>query len=145
MTTAEHGFPRYYKVGSAETRDPTELKSLVNSARGLTADRYDTFEAPRGTDYVVPAGKTLYITKLQGNGNIPTANIIVVWVGYGDDGVADSVTAPTNSKTLSQIQAMQGNGYMMDLDVWLPIPAGKYPWVSFNQATWNFQAYGIEV
>lgn len=143
--TVEHSFPQYYVVGSVETRDPTKLKALVNSAVGLDADRYDTFESPQGTDYVVPTGKTLYICKVQGNGNIPAANIFRAEVGYGSSAVNNSAAAPTGATSVWVVEIMQGNGYLMDLAVWIPIPAGKYPYAKFNQTLWNFVAYGIEV
>ena len=65
--TVEHSFPRWYTIGGAETRDPTQLKALINTQTSVDLNRYDSFDSPRATSYSVPTGKTLYITKLQGS------------------------------------------------------------------------------
>lgn len=143
--TAEHGFPRWYKVGGVETRDPTLLKCLNNSQKECNGSRYDTPEDPPGTDYVVPAGKTFYITKLQGVPLQTAGSAVLVEVGYGDDGVANSAATPTSPKGVWTIVANQVNGLLLDLDVWIPIPAGKYPYIFCQGTTWNVTVMGIEV
>lgn len=145
MVTVEHSFPRYYKIGSIETWDPTELKTLVTSQEDVTSGRYDTLESPRGTDYVVPAGKTLYIGKLQGGTGQASGANGRIEIGYGDDGVADSVSAPTNALVVYQIRHRTSDGLRpWDEDVWIPIPAGKYPYVRLGGAG-NLTVVGIEV
>lgn len=143
--TAEHGFPRWYKIGAVETRDPSLLRCLSNSQIQVTSERYDTLESPEGTDYQVPTGKTLYITKLQVGSGATSGTFFILDVGYGDDGVANSASAPTNRKVVYRTIYMQGAGLRGDLDVFIPIPAGKYPYIYGNGSWWNIAAMGIEV
>lgn len=143
--TAEHGFPRWYTVGSAETRDPTQLKALINTQTSLDLNRYDSFDSPRGTSYQVPTGKTFYITKLQGSIMQAAGADVGIEVGYGDTHVEDSVAAPTNSTPVYLIKFYTINGVQVDLDVWIPIPAGKFPYIYLMNNVGNFEAMGIEV
>lgn len=143
--TVEHSFPRYYKIGGAETRDPSELKALVGSAKNLNSGRYDTFESPRGTDYVVPAGKTLYITRVMGGHQLTGGSAADLGIGYGDTGVGDDPSAPTNAKMLWQVTFFTVNGLNVDVEVFLPVPAGKYPFALATGAGWGLSVFGIEV
>ena len=131
-----------YGVGAATVTDPALTVSLTNSQANLTASRYDTFESPRGTDYVVPAGQTLYITLLVGRPDTD-ATLNQIEIGYGDDGVANSITAPT---TPVVVFAASWEATETDLprftNLTIPIPAGKYPYLWANQSS-NVQALGI--
>ena len=145
MPSVEHSFPRWYKVGSAETRDPTLLKCLINTQTQLDLNRYDSFDSPRGTSYQVPTGKTLYITKVQGSILQAAGADVGIEVGYGDTHVEDSVAAPTNVIPIYLTKFFTINGLQLDLDVWIPIPTGKFPYIYLMNNVGNFSAMGIEV
>src|SRR3990172_3860628 len=92
-----------YYEGRANTKAPVYPYASTGAYAGdpLTAyanttgaNRYSTFESPGGSDYVVPANTTLVITRLV----YQSASLgDVIAIGYGDDGVGDSASAPTNA------------------------------------------------
>ena len=135
-----------WRVGTLETTDLTGLVALTNSQSDLTADRYDSYESPRGTDYQVPTGETLYITTLHGTADAAVVDLHIQ-VGYGDDAVNDAVGAPTNSVTVFEFTWRDavdaGGGQSVPISVWIPIPADKYPWVRPLNVPMNIQATGI--
>ena len=89
-----------------------------------------TFEAPVGTDYKVGTGKTLKILKMFCSGSVGTD----VHISYGDDGVDEGTTAPTNEVF---VMGSGSSGFSPMFipehlrtyvqDVYLEIPADKYP------------------
>ena len=118
-----------YTAGSILTVDPTELVTLVNSVDSLTAERYDSYQSPRGTDYQVPAGLTLYIGYLMGTADVAGAPPIHLRIGYGDDSVSDSVAAPTNAVIVWDASFEDPATIPNPRSVWVPIPTGKYPFI----------------
>jgi hypothetical protein len=106
-----------------------------------------TFESPVGTDYQVPASNTFYITKLDVHG-IGNNNTLAV-IGYGDNGVADGTTAPTNAVEVTGQYYSSGTEDVAQLSVLIPIPAQKYPYVKAPTGAASngvsVTAYGIEV
>ena len=116
---------RLYKAGSAATDTPGDVIQL---AVNLTESQYMTAEAPVGTDYPVTAGKTLYITKLIWKSDGAGATF---GIGYGDDGVAAGASAPTTpvNRTSSLVFACAAADTTYSEDVFIPIPAEKYPYI----------------
>ena len=106
----------------------------------LAAGNYMTFEYPVGTDFVVTAGKTFYITMIS----LSRGSVLI---GYGDDGVAAGAAAPTNwvqvSGELRCTPSIEGHA---SIPVLIAIPAGKYPCAKENDGgVALLSIYGIEV
>ena len=107
-------------------------------ARGLQAqistetNTRMTFQCPTGTYYAVPAGKIFKITKILYVARLADCD---VGVSYGDNAVAEGITAPTNekhviglgtSKYYQLIRPTNAN-VLYSLDIYAEIPEGKYP------------------
>lgn len=136
---------RAYKLGSLGQDDLTGIQMVAAymTAPGSTAG-YMTLENPVGTDYQVPAGQTYYITSLHISVTDTTA-INVVRVGYGDNGVSEGASAPTNYVELTG-SFSTGNKGTLELNVLIPIPAQKYPCMRIVTGTpSSLTAYGIVV
>ena len=128
-----------FRVGAGGTDTPSDVKTgfvLVASA-----SNYMTFESPIGTDVVVTAGKTLYITKLRAIQSIGDN-----WgIGYGDDGVAAGAAAPTNFVSL--VTNLEANVVDHEFEMIIKIPTGKYPCILTQAGAADVKVYmeGIEV
>ena len=132
---------RAYKLGALGQDDLTGIKTLAANANGT--DHYMTFESPVGTDYVVSAGSTFYITKAQLVCSAAGAGFVI---GYGDDGVGEGAVAPTNWVQLTERLKEQTATFWNDIDLIVPIPSGKYPCLkSIGNVIHYVTAYGIEV
>ena len=55
------------------------------------------------------------------------------------------MAAPTNSMPVYLIKFYTSNAVQLDLDVWIPIPAGKFPYCYLINNVGNVEAMGIEV
>ena len=128
-------------IGSGVEGPLSDFVALTNSQDILTADRYDSFESPRGTDYAVPAGKTFYLTALLGLPHVTGSTDEHFHIGYADDAVNDSVAAPTNPIIVCDWSWESTDSNPIVLDLFCPIPAGKYPFV-YSSGAGNFQATG---
>tara|TARA_Y100000310_G_scaffold317685_1_gene370847 strand:+ start:24975 stop:25307 length:333 start_codon:yes stop_codon:yes gene_type:complete len=98
-----------------------------------------------GTDYQVPAGRTFTIAKIIYRGENAGADFMI---GYGDDAVANGVAAPTNpvGLTADGVFAAPTAHTTYSVDVYLVVPAEKYPYVKVSGTTWcNIIALGYEV
>jgi len=131
---------RVFKLGAAATDTPGDLVAIISTPGA--SSKYMTAEAPLGTDYSVPASKTLYITRIgilvDGAGN-------AAYFGYGDDGVASGAAAPTNWKQLSNKLSSDLAGRVVYHDVAFTVPTGKFP-CFLSDASGNTvycAAYGI--
>lgn len=126
----------FFKVGSGATDNPSNIVTITAPTSKGTAD-YETMEFPVGTDYQVPSGKTLYITKLIVSANAASADFAI---GYGDTGVANGVTAPTNFVQITPnrmypfkyVNGSGSSGVTTEHDVWIPIPQLKFPCARSN-------------
>ena len=126
----------FFKVGSGATDNPSNIITISAPTAKGTND-YETMEFPVGTDYQVPSGKTLYITKIIAGTNAGSADFAI---GYGDTGVANGTTPPTNFVQITPnrmypfkyVNGSGSSGVTTDIDVWIPIPALKYPCVRSN-------------
>ena len=128
-------------AGRLNAENPGAMVALVNSQDILTANSYDSFESPRGTDYQVPAGQTIYITNLLGFPHSPASTSEHFHIGYGDTAVNDSVAAPTNAIIVCDYSWESADGPPAPVPMFCPIPAGKYPFVQ-PSGDGNFQATG---
>jgi len=114
------------------------------------ANTFMTFESPVGTDYDVPASKKLRVYKVIWQGAVVATYLSL---GYGDDGVADGTSAPTNivrqigsgnsGSALAVFVINQPEKESISLD----IPAGKFPVANKNNTNGIFSAtlFGVEV
>ena len=107
-----------FKLGSIGQNSIDNVKLMVSSA--TSENNYMTFESPVGTDYSVPAGYTLYMSKIV----IRSAAGGGYYLGYGDNGVANGVAAPTNWVQLTGSYSVANYG---EFDTFIAIPTGKYP------------------
>lgn len=129
---AEKTLAARYGIGSYISDLVTGIKSLCASVG--TVAYYDTFEE-RAVDYVVPAGKKFYITRITYTGKYNAGGIEI---GYGDTGVGNSASAPTNFVSLTGANAATKSVFGTEahlpkqMDCWFEIPAGKYPCLHVN-------------
>lgn len=129
-----------YRIGSLAQDDETGIKFIT--ANALAAGHYCTLEFPVGTDYQVPAGKTFYITKILYSAHVAGGGVLL---GYGDDGVASGVAAPTNPVRLTALIMARLADEEYNSDLFIPVPAEKYPFIfTFGSDVWA-KIQGIEV
>jgi len=133
MTTA-------FRLGSLAQDAVTGIKSLC--ALVTASSRYMSLESPVGTDYQVPAGKTFYITKMHYSGVDASIGFVI---GYGDTGVADGAAAPTNPVQLTQMHRGASAFIEYSADVFLAIPAAKYPYIQWQSGYILLNVEGLEV
>jgi len=131
-----------FRIGAVETHTPSDLIALTNSQVTLTAGHYDTFESPRGTDYQVDSGQTLYIIEIKGTPVASASTDTRITIGYGDDAVDNSPNPATKAVIVFEMSFRTQDGLEQLMPVWVPIPTDKYPWVSSSQAI-NIQATGL--
>ncbi len=113
------------------------------------AGRYMSFEAPTGTDYVVPTGKSLIVTRLIYQGAAIGDEVVI---GYGDDAVANGAAAPTTPVSLmgaagvtpTSSLVVEAVNLVHDIAVYLSIPAGKYPFMQASGTSASIQLIGAE-
>lgn len=116
------------QVGSLNLRTDqlADTVTLVNATTGAATDNYDSADFPRGTDYSVPANRSLRIGAVQASN--PTSGAATVEIGYGDTHVENSVAAPTNSVLLGT-WSLPASSTVTTIDTAVSVPAGKHPWV----------------
>lgn len=118
---------RIFKLGSSNTDTVADIVRGISSA--TTAANYMTFEHPIGTDLQVTAGKTLHITRIIIRTDTASGGFSI---GYGDDGVADGAAAPTTPIHLTGIFSLISAQETKTFDVYIPIPAEKFPFARSN-------------
>jgi len=131
---------RFYKAGFAVTDTPGDIKTIM--ANPTAPGNYMTFETPIGTDYQVPAGKTFYMTGCM----IRAAGTIAIFnLGYGDTGVANGGTPPTNNKNVHGEFGEATSGASKYFDIFAAIPAEKYPYALSQNTNVHVTIYGLEI
>lgn len=145
MGTVEHTFPYLYRLAGVETQVPGNVRSLVNSQREVPSARYDSLQSPGGGPYASPSGKSFLGVKLQGGIEASLAQNAVLEVGYADSPLANSATPPPNAVAVWRAAWRALPGVFLDLDLLVPIPTGKYPYIYASGAAWNFTLVGAEV
>lgn len=130
---------RLYRIGSLAVDTETGVKCLSFKAN---SGNYDTCEFPIGTNYQVPAGKTLYITKILYMNKSAGGNFSF---GYGDDAVTDDVNPPTNFVTSTTVIYADVANKEFELSVFIPIPANKYPCIRASFGDSRIIIFGVEV
>lgn len=131
-----------YHIGRANDTNPDNIVGLVSSTTPVDADNFDSWQSPRGTDYQVPSDKTTYITDITGFPQVTSGNIVME-IGYGDEAVSNSASAPTGATVVWSATWAAEAGSLQALDVWAEIPAEKYPFVHLDQQG-AIQATGVE-
>lgn len=131
---------RGFRVGSLAQDEVTGIKVLAITT--TVANRFSTFECPLSTDYQVPAGKIFYITKITFSANVAGSD---VRIGYGDDGVYDDAGGPTNAVgvTLGYFAIIAKEKY--ETEVFIPIPAQKYPYMYAIGGGMTVNIQGVEI
>lgn len=127
-----------FGLGGGSTDLKTRFKTMV--AYITTVNHYMTFEQPVGTDFQVPAGNTLYITKIQWINASASGGF---YIYYGDDGVASGAPAPTNPVQLTWDYRDATANVLYDINVLIPIPAGKYPCAKAVAGVLTIQIFGM--
>ncbi len=130
---------RLYKLGSLAQDTRTGLKMFF---KAVAKDDFDTFQYPLGTNYVVPAEKTLYITTLWFQGDTAKTQIRIL---YGDDVVTASAVPPTNPEYVSPFYAELVSGEDHHHETFIVIPAGKYPAVEAQVGGGVVEIQGLEI
>lgn len=113
---------RLFKIGPGATDTYTDLISLYGGTGG--SGNYQTPESPGAVDYQVPTGKVLVITRIAWTTDTANAGI---YIGYGDNGVADGAVAPTNFLYMDTSPRSSTANHTQVYDCALRVPAGKYP------------------
>ena len=116
--------------------------ALTVSSTTITAGSYDTLESPRGSAYLVPSDKDLYITAWTGNPHVDASTDFTLEIGYGDTSVSNSATAPTGATVVYALSWRAADGPPEPQDAWIPIPGGTYPFVRPVGAAGAFSATG---
>jgi len=118
--------PKAYKLGAY--KQDTSAANCYQAGTVLSgANLYSTLERPDGVNLsAVPAGKTWYLTRIMVAGG--TAGTYAE-IGYGDSAVHNSVSAPTNAQKLSRVIGVAAADTIVDKDIFIAIPAGKYPFI----------------
>lgn len=134
---------RAYKLGALGQDELTGIKCLAATTAGA-GPNYMTFEYPVGTDYQVTSGTTFYITKLDVSA--VQGEDARVTIGYGDNGVADGTTTPTNLVLLTAFYSVRTTSPTLEFNVIIPIPQQKYPCIKQTLGTaLAVTVYGIQV
>lgn len=132
-----------FSTGSYGSDLPEGIRSL--SAETSAANRFDTLQSPEGTNYQVPAGKTFFISRIIWTG---TALGNAVVIGFGDNAVSDSVTAPTNAQNLTPstigVFRVTVANQVQSENLLIAIPAGKFPFIKSIGGAVAVQIEGVE-
>ena len=137
---------RAYRAGCFSTDTPSDIIAL--SGAGAGAGHYSTLNRALGSgalaSYQVTAGKTFYVTKIIFT---PTTSTADVNLGYGDNAVTDSASAPTNGLTQIPNGVIAGTtaNQKVEYDIHVPLaPSGKYPYYKNDGATGAMLVFGYE-
>lgn len=130
---------RLYKLGTLAQDIRTGIKTIFKT--GLV-DKYNTLEAPKDTDYQVPADRKYYITRINCNGD---AAGTIVRILYGDDAVSDSAVAPTNPVYITPFYKCCAANVCYCHDVFFEVPAGKYPAIHIQTGNAIVEVQGVEI
>ena len=106
----------------------TIIKDSLTGVKMMSAvassTNYDTFALPVGTKYQVPAGKIYHAGQVRYSGD--TVGMYID-VGYGDTSVTNSAVPPTNYVNLLPFLAVDTAVKHFTENIYLYIPANKYP------------------
>lgn len=129
-----------FTLGGITVDDPTAFIPLTSSADSLTSGNYDTFESPRGSDFQVPDGKTLYIIHLEG---VPVngAGGERITIGYSTNTV-DNGTIPVGAVIVSNFTFEEATTQDVHGNIWAPIPSGMFPFLGIV-GSGSVQATGL--
>jgi len=132
---------RAFRTGFQTTDTGADVITLYSDG-ACTLNQFTTMKR-NGAAYQVTAGKTLYIGKLILSANGANAGAQFV---YGDNAVANSASAPTNSVTISAPILNATANVAVAYDVSFIIPATKYMTYIACVASGPFLTmFGIEI
>jgi len=118
-----------------------DLVSLYGGATNLGTGNYDSLQAGAGLPYVVPAGRSLWITSLTVYTH--TATPTRVRLGYSTETFTNTSTAPALGDE-SYAVVLPAVADLHTLKIAAEIPAGSTPWIHVdNDATWSIPATGF--
>lgn len=126
------------KIGCIAKDTWENLKTILCYA---DVGKYTSLQMPVGTFYQVGIGKILRTGLVIMQSDI---NFGRVKVGYGDDTVDNSVTAPTNFVALTCEIGMNTAYIKEECPLYLKIPSGKYPCIYSGNGTSNVVVMGYE-
>ena len=118
-------------------------------AETTAADEYMTFESPVGTDYQVPSGRTLMITRVVFQSTLDGAAIVI---GYGTNAVPAGASAPTSAISVvgrahatDPVSPVVANAVAdhFAVDIYAEIPASMYPFFQSSGVA-QVQIFGVE-
>lgn len=130
-------------IGGFNVPDHDSVVSLVNSTVPVDANSYDSYQLPRGTDYVVPEDKRLVITEILG-GPLGNQDDTHLNIGYGDTSVSNDASAPDNEVIAFSTTWSAAEGQMDSVHSWISIPEGKRPFLLSNREM-SAQVIGVEI
>ena len=116
--------------------------ALTTSSSAITAGNYDTLESPRGSAYMAPEDKGLYIIAWTGNPHVNPSTDFTLEIGYGDTVVSNSSSAPTGATVVYAVTWRSADGHAEPREAWIPIPSGKYAFIRPVGAAGAFSAVG---
>jgi hypothetical protein len=117
--------------GAMVVRDLDSIVTLTSSVNSITDNYYDTYQTPRGTDYLVPAGKKLYVTHLEGN-VIKGAGNERIMLGYSTATVSNSASAPTGAVIMVNFTFEESDVNTKRHAVTFVVPGGFYPFIHID-------------
>jgi len=128
-----------YKLGGVRQDAITGLKTLFAI---VTANNFSSFQSVTGTFYIVPAGKTFYVTHIMFHNSSAAKNFSV---GHADTQVSNSVAGGANTVSVSAPMINLAANTMYERDVFYIIPAAKYVELYTNVNDGLMEIQGIEI
>lgn len=128
---------RNFRAGGFVTDTPSDIKCFQC---GPSSGQYDTI-IRNGTQYQVPSGKTLYITRVI----INSSSAGGARIADADASVSNSATPPSGLRAIAQTIGCPGSYQPTAVDVFIPIGENKYPLVAAIGASVDVTLFGYEV
>lgn len=119
------------QVGSASVREQhaSQIVLLVTAGTSTPSGSYESLHEPVGTPYVVPAGRTLYITGVTITADSATTTVALI--GYGTAAVAATSTPPTGAIEVTYI-TLPAAGGLVELPLAVAVPPGQVPFARLS-------------
>jgi len=127
---------RNYRTGFAVTDTPGDGVCLQASA---SASNYQTL-LQHGSNYQVPAGKTLYITRVHFNVSVAGAAFNI---GDATAAVTNSASSPANN--IQTTGSITGTTTEMIIDCFIPVAQNLFPFLKAGSGSTNITCYGVVI
>ena len=115
---------------------------IDTKSANASSGNYDSLEKPVGTKYQVPVGKVFKIGKVIFAGSSVNAKCTI---GYADTPVDDDSTPPTNPVELLPLIPVDVAKKLINVEIFIKIPAEKYPYIRASGGVINSVELGWEV